>query len=105
MVWDTKLLENFIFDLKLYFRATNTVTKEAKVTLATMHLVEDAKLWWRSRYLDIQEDRCTVDMWERLKQELHSQFFWKNVEILARRKLRELIHTGNIREYVKQFQR
>ncbi|KAA0035449.1 senescence-specific cysteine protease sag39 [Cucumis melo var. makuwa] len=47
---DAKALENFIFDLEQYFKATNTVTEEAKVTLATMHLAEDAKLWWRSRY-------------------------------------------------------
>ncbi|KAA0061803.1 senescence-specific cysteine protease sag39 [Cucumis melo var. makuwa] len=39
---DAKALENYIFDLKQYFKATNIVTK---VTLATMHLSEDAKLW------------------------------------------------------------
>ncbi|KAA0049578.1 senescence-specific cysteine protease sag39 [Cucumis melo var. makuwa] len=44
---DAKALENYIFDLEQYFKATNTVTEEAKVTLATMHLSEDAKLWWR----------------------------------------------------------
>ncbi|TYK06420.1 uncharacterized protein E5676_scaffold163G001230 [Cucumis melo var. makuwa] len=44
-----------------YFKATNTVTEEVKVTVATMHLSEDAKLWWRSRYVNIQEGRCTVD--------------------------------------------
>ncbi|TYK21292.1 uncharacterized protein E5676_scaffold1775G00070 [Cucumis melo var. makuwa] len=58
-VRDAKTLENYIFNLEQYFKATNTVTEEAKVTLATMHLSEDAKLWWR--------------------------------------------HTGEIREYVKQF--
>ncbi|KAA0045376.1 senescence-specific cysteine protease sag39 [Cucumis melo var. makuwa] len=42
---DTKALENYIFDLEQYFRATNTVTEETKVTLAMMHLSEDAKLW------------------------------------------------------------
>ncbi|KAA0035296.1 RNA-directed DNA polymerase-like protein [Cucumis melo var. makuwa] len=47
----------------IYFKATNTVIKEAKVTLAMMHLAEDAKLWWRSRYMDIQERRCTIDTW------------------------------------------
>ncbi|KAA0046894.1 uncharacterized protein E5676_scaffold298G00720 [Cucumis melo var. makuwa] len=87
----------------LYFRATNTVTEEAKVTLAMMHLSEDAKLWWRSWYVDMQEGRCTIDTWDALKKELRSQFFPENVEILARRKLRELKHTGSIREYVKQF--
>ncbi|KAA0039569.1 senescence-specific cysteine protease sag39 [Cucumis melo var. makuwa] len=41
---DAKALENYIFDLEEYFRDINTVTEEAKVTLATMHLSEDAKL-------------------------------------------------------------
>ena len=85
--------ENFIFDLKQYIRATNTATEESKVTFATMHLPENAKLWRRSRYMDIQEGRCTL---ERLKQELQSQFFLENVQILARRKVWDLKHTGNI---------
>ncbi|KAA0054179.1 uncharacterized protein E6C27_scaffold131G001100 [Cucumis melo var. makuwa] len=102
-VRDAKALENYIFDLEQYFKATNTVTEEAKMTLATMHLSEDAKLWWRSRYVDIQEGRCTVDTWDALKRELRSQFFPENVEILAREKLRNLRHTGEIWEYVKQF--
>ena len=102
---DAKALENFIFDFEQYFKATNIVAEEAKVMLATMHLSEDAKLSWRSRYVDIQEGRCVIDTWDNLKSELHSQFFFENVEILARRKLRELKHTGTIREYVKQFAR
>ncbi|TYK16922.1 uncharacterized protein E5676_scaffold130G00580 [Cucumis melo var. makuwa] len=71
-----------------YFRTTNTVTEEAKVTLATMHLSEDAKLWWRSRFVDMQEGRCTINTWDALKRELRSQFFPENVEILARRKVK-----------------
>ncbi|KAA0038414.1 uncharacterized protein E6C27_scaffold270G003130 [Cucumis melo var. makuwa] len=102
-VRDAKALENFTFDLEQYLKATNTLTEEAKVTFATMYLCEDAKLWWRSRYMDIQEGRCTIDTWDVRKKELHSQFFPENVEILARRKLRDLKHTGTIREYVKQF--
>ncbi|KAA0032574.1 uncharacterized protein E5676_scaffold284G00510 [Cucumis melo var. makuwa] len=100
---DAKALENYTFDLEQYFKATNTVTEEAKVTLATMHLFEDAKLWWRSRYMDIQEGRYTIDTWDVLKKELRSQFFPENVEILAQRKLSDLKHTGKIQEYVKQF--
>ncbi|KAA0057274.1 uncharacterized protein E6C27_scaffold280G001120 [Cucumis melo var. makuwa] len=68
-----------------------------------MYLCEDAKLWWRSRYMDIEEGRCTIDIWDVLKKELRSQFFPENEEILARRKLHDLKHTGNSREYVKQF--
>ncbi|KAA0055009.1 uncharacterized protein E6C27_scaffold43052G001620 [Cucumis melo var. makuwa] len=102
-VRDAKALENFTFDLEKYFKATNTITEEAKMTFATMYLCEDTKLWWRSRYMDIQEGRCTIDTWDVLKKELPSQFFSENVEILARRKLRDLKHTDTIREYVKQF--
>ncbi|TYK30023.1 uncharacterized protein E5676_scaffold587G00330 [Cucumis melo var. makuwa] len=81
---DAKALKNFIFNLEQYFKATNTVTKEAKVTLATMHMSEDAKLWWRSRYIDIHEGCCTIDSWDALKKEVRLQFFLENVEILAR---------------------
>ncbi|KAA0043588.1 senescence-specific cysteine protease sag39 [Cucumis melo var. makuwa] len=35
---DANALENYIIDLEQYFKATNTVTEEAKVSLATMHL-------------------------------------------------------------------
>ncbi|KAA0060753.1 uncharacterized protein E5676_scaffold451G00450 [Cucumis melo var. makuwa] len=42
----------------------------------------------------MQEGRFTIDTWDSLKRELRSQFFPENVEILARRKLRELKHTG-----------
>ncbi|KAA0046931.1 uncharacterized protein E5676_scaffold298G00320 [Cucumis melo var. makuwa] len=51
----------------------------------------------------MQERRCTIDTWDALKRELRSQFFPENVEILTRRKLRELKHTYSIREYVKHF--
>ncbi|TYK15436.1 uncharacterized protein E5676_scaffold571G00880 [Cucumis melo var. makuwa] len=70
---DAKALENYIFYLEQYFKATNTVTEEAKVTLATMHLSEDAKLWWREC-----GNPCST-------------------------KIADLNHTGKIREYVKQF--
>ncbi|KAA0047562.1 senescence-specific cysteine protease sag39 [Cucumis melo var. makuwa] len=42
---DAKALENYIFNLEQYFKATNTIIEEAKVTLAIMHLSEDVKLW------------------------------------------------------------
>ncbi|KAA0062590.1 polyprotein [Cucumis melo var. makuwa] len=72
---NAKTLENYIFDLEQYFRAMNTVTEKAKLTLATMHLSEDAKLWWRSRYVDMQEGHCTIDTSDTLKKEQRSQFF------------------------------
>ncbi|KAA0042036.1 uncharacterized protein E5676_scaffold306G002780 [Cucumis melo var. makuwa] len=85
---DAKALEIYIFDLKQYFRATNTVTEEAKVTLATMHLSEDAKLWWRSRYVDMQEGRCTTDIHDMSKK--HKVFcFVEGLKPWAKTKLYE----------------
>lgn len=89
--------------MEQYFNATNTTTEELKITSATMHLTDNAKLGWRSHYMDIQEGRCTIDAWDKLKQALRAQFFLENVEIVARRKLRELKHTGTNKDYAKQF--
>ncbi|KAJ7971608.1 Gag-asp_proteas domain-containing protein [Quillaja saponaria] len=84
-----------------YFRAVRMDLEEAKVTTATMYLVGDAKLWWRTKYVDIQDGRCVIDSWEDLRRELKAQFFPENVEYIARRNLRELKQTGTIREYAR----
>ncbi|KAA0046344.1 uncharacterized protein E5676_scaffold426G00510 [Cucumis melo var. makuwa] len=52
----------------------------------------------------MQEGRCTIDTWDALKRELRSQFFLENVEILARRKLREQntpVVFGRLRPWAK----
>ncbi|KAJ7968029.1 Retrotransposon protein, putative, Ty3-gypsy subclass [Quillaja saponaria] len=100
---DAKELENFLFDMEQYFRAVRMDSEEAKVTTATMYLAGDAKLWWRTKYVNIQDGRCVIDTWEDLRRELKAQFFPENVEYIARRNLRELKQTGTIREYVKKF--
>ena len=41
---DVKKLENFILDMEQYFKASGTNSEETKVTLASMHLPDDAKL-------------------------------------------------------------
>ena len=49
-VRDARELENFIFDMEQYFRATKVDTEETKVSTASMYLSGDAKLWWRNKY-------------------------------------------------------
>lgn len=100
---EAKELDNFLFDMEQYFKAVKIDVEETKVTTATMYLTGDAKLWWRTKYDEIEKGTCTIDSWERLKEELKLQFFPENVEYNARRALRDLKHTGTIREYVKQF--
>ncbi|XP_020105553.1 uncharacterized protein LOC109722077 [Ananas comosus] len=57
--------------------------EESKVTFTTMYLDEDAKLWWRTRYEDIQEGRYTINTWKDLKKELKAQFLPENVKFIA----------------------
>ncbi|MBE2321368.1 retrotransposon gag domain-containing protein, partial [Solirubrobacter sp. CPCC 204708] len=99
---DSYRLED-LFDMEQDFRAFKPDSEETKVSMATMYLTGEAKLWWRTKYDDIVNWRCTIDTWEDLKREMKTQFLPENVEYMARRKLRQLRHTGTVREYVKQF--
>ena len=55
---DVKALENFIFDIEQYFKATNAITEEAKMTLVTMSKSEDAKLHNRKNFAHIFFREC-----------------------------------------------
>ncbi|XP_039053116.1 uncharacterized protein LOC120195059 [Hibiscus syriacus] len=99
-VRDAKELENFLFDIEQYFRAMRTESEEDKVAMASMYLGGDAKLWWRSKFKD---GVCSITTWDALKKELKTSFLPENVDYNAHKKLRELSHTGTIREYVREF--
>ncbi|KAL0381193.1 UNVERIFIED_CONTAM: hypothetical protein Sangu_0183600 [Sesamum angustifolium] len=64
----------------------------------------DAKLWWVSRLSDdASANRERIETWEVLKKELKDQFLPCNTSWLARESLRNLKHTGTVREFVKEF--
>ncbi|XP_062021178.1 uncharacterized protein LOC133737687 [Rosa rugosa] len=67
--------------MEQYFRAVKPDSEEVKVNMATMYLSGDAKLWWRTKYNDIQRGVCTVDTWKDLKKELKAQFFPRECRI------------------------
>ena len=82
-----------------YFRAMQTNLEEGKFATATMYLSWDAKVWWRTKYDDIENGRCTITSWVDLKM----QFLPENVAYMARRPLREVKQVKTIREYVKKL--
>ncbi|KAK4411834.1 hypothetical protein Sango_0256400 [Sesamum angolense] len=47
-----KELENFLWDMEMYFQAAR-VSDAEKVSITSMYLIGDAKLWWRS---DLSDD-------------------------------------------------
>ncbi|KAL0290273.1 UNVERIFIED_CONTAM: hypothetical protein Scaly_2677600 [Sesamum calycinum] len=100
---DGKEVENFLFDMEQYFLAANVEDEARKVSTATMYLTGDAKLWWRTKYAEIQANQARLDTWALLREAIREQFFLENVEYNARRALRKLEHTGSVRDYVKTF--
>ena len=61
------------------------------------------KVWWRTKYLEIQEGKCRINTWEELKQEWKVHFYPENVDYMMRWKLRELRQTRFVQDYVKKF--
>ncbi|XP_059437724.1 uncharacterized protein LOC132170646 [Corylus avellana] len=96
-----KELENFLWDMEQYFRAAR-IPETERVTITTMYLDGDAKLWWRTRE-DDDSGRPKITNWEALRKELRDQFLPCNTAWVARDSLKKLKHTTSVREYVKQF--
>ncbi|KAL0433642.1 UNVERIFIED_CONTAM: hypothetical protein Slati_2698500 [Sesamum latifolium] len=100
---DTKEVGNFLFDMEQYFLVANLEDEARKVSTATMYLTGDAKLWWRTKYSEIQANQVRLDTWALLREAIRVQFFPENVEYNARWALRKLEHTGSMQDYVKAF--
>ncbi|KAH0776453.1 hypothetical protein KY290_007864 [Solanum tuberosum] len=98
-----KKLENFLWDMEQYFIAAH-VRDDDRVSITTMYLADDAKLWWRTRMAEqVSTERPKIDSWELLKKELKAQFFPRNAGWIARDRLKTLRQTGSIKDYVKEF--
>ncbi|KAL0336106.1 UNVERIFIED_CONTAM: hypothetical protein Sradi_4822500 [Sesamum radiatum] len=54
---DAKEVENFLFDMEQYFLAANVEDEARKVSTATMYPTGYAKLWWRTKYAEIQANQ------------------------------------------------
>ncbi|KAK4391961.1 hypothetical protein Sango_1973900 [Sesamum angolense] len=69
-----KELENFMWDMETYFQAAR-IPEAEKVSITSMYLTGDAKLWWRTRLsVDASANRDKIETWDVLKKELKDQF-------------------------------
>ena len=100
---NSKELENFLWDMDQYFKAARIPVGD-QVTITSMYLSGDAKLWWRTR---MEDDACAgrpiIETWEALKKELRDQFLPCNTAWVARESLKKIKHSGSVRDYVKEF--
>ena len=74
-----------------------------QVTITTMYLSGEAKLWWWTKSSDDVVGRPKIEMWEILKKELKDQFLPTNTAWMDGEYLKKLKQTGSIRNYVKEF--
>ncbi|KAL0419179.1 UNVERIFIED_CONTAM: hypothetical protein Sradi_1331400 [Sesamum radiatum] len=83
-----KELENFLWDIETYFQAAR-IPEAEKVSITSMYLTSDAKLWWRTRLSDdASANWDKIEMWDVLKKELKDQFLPYITSWLARESLR-----------------
>ena len=100
---NAKELEYFLWNMEQFFKAAHVPDSEM-VSITSMYLFGDAKLWWRTWMGDDAESGSPQnDTWETLKRELKEQFLPTNSTWLARESLKRLKHTCSVREYVKEF--
>ena len=100
---DAKELDNFLWHMERYFEAIALTDEATKVRTATLYLTDNATLWWRRRFMEIEKGTCAIDTWADFKREIKKQFYPKDAGYIARRKIRHLKHIGSIRDYVKEF--
>ena len=77
-----------------------SISEESKVIIATMYLIGDSKLWWRTKVNDMNNQRYKIETWSNLKREIKSQFYPKNANLVARHRLQQMKHTTFIQKYV-----
>ena len=58
---DAKEVENFLWQMEIYFDNLNLVAENAKVKAATSYLSDTAMLWWRRKHSEIEQGTCRID--------------------------------------------
>ena len=100
---DAKELDNFLWHMDRYFEVIALTDEATKVCTTTLYLTDNATLWWRRWFMEIEIGTCTIDTWADFKREIKKQFYPEDMGYLARRKIRHLKHMRSIQDYVKEF--
>ena len=83
---DAKELDNYLWHMERYFEAIGLNDEATKVRTATLYLLDNATLWWRRKFVEMERGTCTIDTWADFKREIKKQFY-----------------PESIRDYVKEF--
>ncbi|TXG51561.1 hypothetical protein EZV62_024085 [Acer yangbiense] len=98
-----KELENFLWDMERYFKVARIHERE-HMSITSMYLSGDAKLWWRTRIADdLSASKPNIVVWELLKNKLKDQFLPCNTSWLVRENPQEVEEVRNMSEKYKLF--
>ncbi|KAL8113857.1 hypothetical protein AgCh_020951 [Apium graveolens] len=85
----TKDLENFLWEIEQYFRVAHIDVTE-QVSITSMYLVDDAKLWWRTRTDgDVSVDRPEITTYKNMLDDDKLFNFLTRLKPWAREELRQ----------------
>ncbi|KAF2317306.1 hypothetical protein GH714_019965 [Hevea brasiliensis] len=96
-------VDNFLFDMELYFNATKNDSDEGRLKIVSMYLTNNAKLWCCTKVEETISGQCFINSWDNFKKELKTQFYPENVAYNARCKLADQQQTSSICDYVRDF--
>ena len=57
---DSKVVDNFLFDMEIYFEATKVDVDDQRMKLVPIYIEDDAKLWWHTKVEEMKVGRCCV---------------------------------------------
>ena len=92
---DAKELDNFLWHMEHYFEAIALTDEATKVRTMTLYPTDNATLWWRQRFADIEKGTCIIGTWDAFKREIKRQFYPEDMAYLARKNMKSQAHKLN----------
>ena len=80
---DAKELDNYLWHIERSFEAIGLKDEVTKVRTATLYLIDNATLWWRRKFVEMERKSCTIDTWADFKRDIKKQFYPEDVENMA----------------------
>ena len=74
---DAKELDNYSWHMERYFEALVLTDEATKGCTATLHLTDNATLWWFRRFIDIEKGTYNIDTWTYSRERSKSNSTWR----------------------------
>ncbi|XP_076890463.1 uncharacterized protein LOC143541544 [Bidens hawaiensis] len=100
---EAKAVENFLWEMVQYFKGISIVDDQVKINTASAYLKDTVALWWRCKTVEIEEGTCLMNTWADFVREFKNQFYPENAEDEARLRLRNIRHSGSLKDYINEY--